>query len=237
MPVPQWPSSNSLLAALPGEVMQRLGSSIERVPMAAGRVLCEPGVPMHEVWFPETSVVAMSLALENGSCAEVSLVGREGMVGVRLLLGAASLTVRACVQNAGWGVKLPVQCMRNEFGRGEALMQLLLRYTESYIAQIVQTAVCNRHASVEQRLCRWLLLSLDRMATHEFTMTHESIANALGIKREGVTETLGRLRRLGAIRCRRGHVEVLDRSLLESHACGCYRAREHAPVRSALQSV
>lgn len=237
MSILQWPSPNLLLAALPDEVRQRLSLHIERVQMVAGQVLCEPGVPLREAWFPESSVVAISFAMENGSCAEVSLVGREGMVGVRLFLGATSLTVRASVQSAGLGLKLPAPCLLEEFGRGGAVMQVLLRYTGSYIAQIVQTAACNRHGTLEQRLCRWLLMSLDRMPTRELTMTHELIASALGVKREGITEALGRLHRRGAIGCRRGHIEVLERSLLERWACECYEAAgQREPARAALGS-
>ncbi len=237
MSVMQWPSPNLLLAELPGEVLQRLGPNMERVHMPSGQALCEPGVPMREVYFPESSVVAMSYAMEDGSSAEVALVGPEGVVGVRLLLGATALTVHATVQSAGLGVKLPARHVLDEFRRGGALMQALLRYTESYIGQIVQTSACNRHGSLEQRLCRWLLLSLDRMPTNELAMTHELIANALGAKREGVTETLGQLRREGAIRYGRGHIEVLDSSILARRACDCYRIDKHGPCLQDVRSA
>ena len=208
---------NSLLAALPADVMERLGPNLERVQMAAATVLFEPGAPVRAAYFPESAVVAMSFALVNGSSAEVALIGHEGMVGVRLLLGESSMNVRASVLTAGTGLRLPAACLLQEVGRGGALMQVLLHYTGAYIGQIVQTAASNRHGSVEQRLCRWLLQSLDRVSGSELTMTHESIAQALGVKREGITEAAGKLRDLGAIRYQRGHIEVLDRSLLESH--------------------
>ncbi len=217
MPVLTCPPQNALLAALPDDVMQRLSATLQRVQMPAGSILFEPGTPVREVYFPETSAVAMSFAMENGSSAEVALIGHEGMVGVRLLLGESSLNVRASVQIAGAGLRLPAACLLAEAGRGGALMQVLLQYTASYIGQIVQTAACNRHGTVEQRLCRWLLLSLDRAPSTALAMTHESIALALGVKREGITEAAGRLRSQGAIDYWRGHIEVLNRALLESH--------------------
>jgi CRP-like cAMP-binding protein len=165
----------------------------------------------------------MSFVMENGGSAEVALIGREGMVGVRLLLGDTALNVRASVQGAGSGLRLPADCLLDEVGRGGALMQVLLHYTSTYIGQIVQTAACNRHGSVEQRLCRWLLLNLDRVSSSELTMTHEAIADALGVKREGITEAAGRLRRLGAIQYQRGHIDVLDRAILESRTGEFYR--------------
>jgi CRP-like cAMP-binding protein len=223
MPVSPCPPRNALLAALPDDVMGRLSAKLQRVQMPAASVLFEPGVPMRGVYFPETAVVAMSFVMENGGSAEVALIGREGMVGVRLLLGDTALNVRASVQGAGSGLRLPADCLLDEVGRGGALMQVLLHYTSTYIGQIVQTAACNRHGSVEQRLCRWLLLNLDRVSSSELTMTHEAIADALGVKREGITEAAGRLRRLGAIRYQRGHIDVLDRAILESRTGEFYR--------------
>ena len=204
--------------------------------MSAGSVLFEPGVPMRGVYFLESAVVAMSFVLENGGSAEVALIGREGLVGVRLLLGESTLNVRASVQSAGSGLRLPAQSLLEEVGRGGALMHVLLQYTASYIGQIVQTAACNRHGTVEQRLCRWLLLSLDRVPSTELTMTHEVIADALGVKREGITEAAGRLRRLGAIRYQRGHIEVLDRALLESRTGEFYQHDNGGPARRAVGS-
>ena len=234
MPVSPSPPQNALLAALPDEVMERLSPKLERVQMTAGSVLFEPGVPMRGVYFLETAVVAMSFVLENGGSAEVALIGREGMVGVRLLLGDSTLNVRAGVQTDGSGLNLPAASLLEEVGRGGALMQTLLHYTSAYIGQIVQTAACNRHGSVEQRLCRWLLLSLDRVSSSELTMTHETIAEALGVKREGITEAAGRLRRLGAIRYQRGHIEVLDRAILESRTGEFYQHGSGQGVRQAV---
>ena len=218
-----WPSQNFLLNAMPEEVIERLSPDLERIQMPAGQVLCEPGVPIRDVCFPATSIVSMSYVMESGSSAEIALIGREGMVGVPLLLGTASSMVQASVQHGGFGFRLPGWCLIEEFERGGQLMQVLLRYTGFLIRQMEQTAACNRHGTLDQRLCRWLLLSLDRLAGNELTMTHELIANALGVKREGVTEAATRLRHEGAIDYRRGHIEVLDRPILERHACECYR--------------
>lgn len=237
MPVPHRPLRNALLATLPEDVRQRLNTKLELVSMHAGTDLLEPGVPMCDVYFPVSAVVAISATMENGSAAEVALVGREGVVGLRLLLGAASLNVRARVQSSGLGYKLPVRYLVEEMGRSGALLQALLQYTAVYIGQIVQSAACNRHATVEQRLCRWLLLSLDRMPANELTMTHESIAGALGAKREGITEAAGRLRREGAISYRRGRIEVLDRSVLESRACEFYVSAGHGAGHYELAGV
>lgn len=234
MPVLSCPPQNALLATLPNEVMERLSPKLQRVQMAAGSVVFEPGVPMRGVFFPESAVVAMSFVMENGGSAEVALIGREGMVGVRLLLGDSTLNVRASVQSAGSGLKLPAECLLAEVGRGGALMHVLLQYTASYIGQIVQTAACNRHGTVEQRLCRWLLLSLDRMPSTELTMTHEAIADALGVKREGITEAACKLRRQGAIRYQRGHIEVLDRAFLETRTGEFY---QHGNGEAARQAV
>ncbi len=234
MPVSPCPPRNALLAALPDDVMERLSAKLQRVQMPAASVLFEPGVPMRGVYFPETAVVAMSFVMENGGSAEVALIGREGMVGVRLLLGDTTLNVRASVQSAGSGLRLPAECLLDEVGRGGALMQTLLHYTSAYIGQIVQTAACNRHGSVEQRLCRWLLLNLDRVSSSELTMTHETIADALGVKREGITEAAGRLRRLGAIQYQRGHIDVLDRAILESRTGEFYRPGPRKTARGVV---
>lgn len=236
MPVSPCPPQNALLAALPDEIMERLSPKLQRVQMPAGSVLFEPGVPLRGVCFPEDAVVAMSFVMENGGSAEVAMIGREGMVGVRLLLGDSTLNVRASVQTAGSGLKLPAECLLEEVGRGGALMQVLLHYTSTYIGQIVQTAASNRHGSVEQRLCRWLLLSLDRVSSTELTMTHEAIAEALGVKREGITEAAGKLRRMGAIRYQRGHIEVLDRTILESRTGEFYQHGSGPAARQTLSA-
>ena len=232
-----WPSQNFLLNAMPQEVVERLCPDLERIQMPAGQLLCEPGVPMRDVCFPATSIVSMSYVMESGSSAEIALIGREGMVGVPLLLGTASSTVQASVQSAGFGFRLPGRCLIEEFERGGKLMHVLLRYTGFLIEQMEQTAACNRHGTLEQRLCRWLLLTLDRLPSNELTMTHELIANTLGVKREGVTEAAGRLRHQGAIHYRRGHIEVLDRPILERHACECYRIDRFEPRPQLRRSV
>jgi CRP-like cAMP-binding protein len=232
-----WTSQNFLLNAIPQEVVERLCPDLERVQMPAGQILCEPGVAIRDVYFPATSIVSMSYVMENGGAAEIALIGREGMVGVPLLLGTASSTVRASVQSAGVGFRLPGRCLIEEFKRGEALMHVLLRYTGTLMGQMEQTAACNRHGTLEQRLCRWLLMSLDRLPGNELTMTHELIANALGVKREGVTEAASRLRHQGAIHYRRGHIEVLDRPVLERQACECYQMAAAGPRPELRRTV
>lgn len=233
MGVLNWPPQNALLMALPDDVKLRLSIKLQRVQMPVGTRLCERGVAQPEVYFPETSIVAISYAMESGSSAEIALIGGEGMVGVRFLLGDANLNIRAVVQSAGSGYKLTAKYLLEEMGRSDALMQVLLHYTATFIGQIVQTAAFNRYGSVEQRVCRWLLLSLDRVPGNELTMTHESMAEALGVKREGVTEAAGRLRAQGAINYRRGHITVLDRHILEALAGECYSKN---PGRSAQAS-
>ena len=228
------PPQNALLASLPQDVIARLRPTLQRVQMPAGCTLFEPGAAVRDVYFPESAAVAMSFALENGSSAEVALIGREGMVGVRLLLGESSLNVRARVQIAGVGLRLPAAGLLDETRRGGALMQVLLQYTASYIGQIVQTAACNRHGTVEQRLCRWLLLSLDRAPGTALAMTHESIAVALGVKREDITEAAGRLRSQGAIDYRRGHIAVLNRAMLERHTGEFYQPAAVEPARRVV---
>jgi CRP-like cAMP-binding protein len=221
-------SDNSLLAALPDDVRQRLAPGLALVPMPLGRVLHEPGVSMSTAWFPLSSIVAKLFVMQDGHSAPVALVGREGMIGVSLFLGGGRPVSRASVQSAGEGYRLPAHCLQEEFARGGALMQVLLRYTQSLIGQMMQTAACNHHGTLEQRLCRWLLLSLDRSSGGELAMTHELIANGLGVRREGVTEAASRLQRQGAIRYHRGHISVLDRAVLERQVCECYRAGRRA---------
>lgn len=232
-----WSSQNFLLNAMPRAVVQRLCPDLERIQMPAGQVLCEPGVAIRDVYFPATSIVSMSYVMESGNSAEIALIGREGMVGVPLLLGTASSTVQASVQSAGLGFRLPGRCLIEEFERAGQLMHVLLRYTGFLIGQMEQTAACNRHGSLEQRFCRWLLMTLDRQPGNELTMTHELIANALGVKREGVTEAASRLRHQGAIHYRRGHIEVLDRTTLERHACEFYPMAALVPRPELRRSV
>ncbi|MEO7008533.1 MAG: Crp/Fnr family transcriptional regulator [Caldimonas sp.] len=234
MLAPHRPSENHLLGALPEEVLERLAPHLERVPMPLGRVLYESGAPVHEAYFPTSSIVSMHRLMENGSTAEVALVGPEGMLGLSLFLGAERPNTEVSVQSPGHAFRMRAQNLKEEFGRGGALMQVLLRYTQTFIAQMAQTAACNRHGTLEQRLCRWLLLNLDRMPSGELEMTHELIANALGVRREGVSEAAGRLQRLGAIHYHRGHLNVLDRPALESRACECYRMDQRSAARPQI---
>lgn len=232
MPVLHWQPRNALLTALPDDVKLHLSTQFERVQMPLGAVLCEPGVPARDVYFPETSVVEIGYAFADGSAAEVALVGSEGVVGVRLLMGAASLNVRASVQSAGAGFRLSAKSMSEEMKRSPELTREILTYVASFIDQIVQTAALNRHGSVEQLVCRLLLQSLDRTEGNELAMTHEAIAEALGVKREGVTEAAGRLRARGAISYRRGHITVLDRRVLEDIAGECYSRNPGGPPQA-----
>lgn len=225
------PEENLLLNELPEEVRERLAPSLECVTMPVGRILYEAGAPVRDAYFPLSSIVSMHCLMQNGSAAEVALIGREGMIGLSLFLGAPRSNSQISVQSSGQGWRLPAQCLKDEFARGGALMQVLLRYTQAFIGQMVQTAACNRHGTLEQRLCRWLLLSLDRTSSGELTMTHELIANALGVRREGITEAAGRLQRQGAIHYHRGHISVLDRPALERRTCECYQLDRCATVQ------
>ncbi len=216
------PKRNHLLAALPVEIQQRLFAQLELVPLPLGKVLYESGDTMRHVYFPTDSIVSLLYVMENGASAEISVVGNEGLIGVSLFMGGESTPSRAIVQSAGSAYRLAGQKLKDEFNRHSELMVLLLRYTQSLITQMAQTAVCNRHHSIDQQLCRWLLLSLDRLPDNKLTMTQELIANMLGVRREGVTEAAGKLQRLGAIDYCRGHITVLDRPKLESLSCECY---------------
>ncbi|MGH8798204.1 MAG: Crp/Fnr family transcriptional regulator [Caldimonas sp.] len=236
MLAPDRPSENRLLGALPEDVLERLAPHLERVAMPLGRVLYASGAPVHEAYFPTSSIVSMHRLMENGSAAEVALVGSEGMLGLSLFLGAERPNTEVSVQSPGHAFRMSARTLKEEFGHGGALMQVLLRYTQTFIAQMAQTAACNRHGTLEQRLCRWLLLNLDRMPSGELTMTHELIANALGVRREGVSEAAGRLQRDGAIHYHRGHLSVLDRPVLESRACECYRMDRRSAGRPLVMS-
>lgn len=224
MPASSPTQQNLLLNALPGEVRDRLAPDLDELAVPVGRVLHEPGVPARVAYFPVSSVVAKLYVMESGDSAEVALVGHEGMVGVSLFLGDEVPASRAVVQGAGRCLALPARALQAEFQRGGAMMQVLLRYTQAFIAQTVLTAACNRHGTLEQRLCRWMLESLDRLPSGELQMTHEVVAHALGATRAGVSEAAGRLRDEGAIRYHRGHVCVLDRRVLEKHVCECYKS-------------
>lgn len=216
------PQQNHLLAALPGEVQQRLFSHLEHVPLPLGQVLYESGESVRHVYFPTDSIVSLLNVTESGACAEISVVGNEGLVGISLFMGGESTPSRAVVQSSGYGYRLQGQRLKDEFNRHGELLVLMLRYTQALITQMSQTAVCNRHHSIDQQLCRWLLLSLDRLPGNQLTMTQELIANMLGVRREGVTEAAGKLQRQGVIEYSRGHITVLNRKRLEQMSCECY---------------
>jgi len=216
------PHQNHLLDALPPSDYERISPCLELVPMRLGDVLYEPGIPLRYVYFPTTSIVSLLYVMEDGASAEIAIVGNEGILGIALFMGGETTPSRAVVQSAGYGFRLKAQLLKNEFGRFGPMLHLLLRYTQALITQMAQTAVCNRHHSVDQQLCRWLLLSLDRLASNELSMTQELIANMLGVRREGVTEAAGKLQDAGLIRYRRGRITVLDRPGLEARSCECY---------------
>ena len=222
-PASPGPQQNHLLDALPAGDYARLQSHLELVPMALGEVLYEPGGHLRHVYFPTTSIVSLLYVMEDGASAEIAVVGNEGMLGISLFMGGETTPSHAVVQSAGYGVRLKSQLLKQEFARFGPMMHLLLRYTQALITQMAQTAVCNRHHSVDQQLCRWLLLSLDRLATNELAMTQELIANMLGVRREGVTEAAGKLQEAGLINYRRGRITVLDRTGLEARSCECYQ--------------
>ena len=216
------PKDNRLLAALPEKDYQTLLASLEPVPMKLGQALYESGGAQGYVYFPTNSIVSLLYVLENGSSAEIAVTGCEGLVGIALFMGGETTPSRAVVQSAGQGYRLKASLLKAEFERGGALQLLLLRYTQALITQMTQTAVCNRHHSVDQQLCRWLLLSLDRLPDNDLVMTQELIANMLGVRREGVTEAAGKLQADGLISYSRGRITVLDREHLEARVCECY---------------
>ncbi|MBD9416970.1 Crp/Fnr family transcriptional regulator [Pseudomonas sp. PDM16] len=222
MPATSAPQQNHLLAALSAEVQERLFSHLEHVSLPLGKVLYESGDTMRHVYFPTDSIISLLYVMESGASAEISVVGNEGLVGVALFMGGESTPSRAIVQSGGSGYRLPGQRLKDEFNRHGELLALMLRYTQALITQMSQTAVCNRHHSIDQQLCRWLLLSLDRLPGNQLTMTQELIANMLGVRREGVTEAAGKLQRQGVIEYSRGHINVLDRRRLEQLSCECY---------------
>ncbi|HEY0197400.1 MAG TPA: Crp/Fnr family transcriptional regulator [Rhodanobacter sp.] len=216
------PRTNHLLAMLPETEWQRWQPQLEKVDMPLGQVLYESGSTLTHVYFPTTSIVSLLYVMENGASAEIAIVGNEGIVGISLFMGGESTPSRAVVQSAGEGYRLKAQVLKEAFNRSGPVMHLLLRYTQALLTQMAQTAVCNRHHSLDQQLCRWMLLSLDRLQGSELSMTQELIANMLGVRREGVTEAAGRLQEAGLIRYRRGHITVLDRAGLEQRTCECY---------------
>ncbi|MGR8941815.1 MAG: Crp/Fnr family transcriptional regulator [Gammaproteobacteria bacterium] len=222
------PRQNHLLDALPTEVWERLSPHLEWVPMPLGHVLYESGDELLYAYFPTTCIISLLYVMANGASAEIAMVGNEGIIGVALFMGGRTMPNRAIVQSAGYAYRLRGYLLLQEFDRSGgrrngALHHLLLRYTQALITQMAQTTVCNRHHSVDQQLCRWLLLSLDRLSANELTMTQELIANMLGVRREGVTEAAGKLQRAGLIEYHRGHITVLDRPGLEARVCECYQ--------------
>ena len=216
------PQDNELLAALPEAEWQRWRPLLEWVEMPLGQVLYESGRTLSHVYFPATAIVSLLYVMEDGASAEIAVVGNEGVVGIALFMGGGSTPSRAVVQSAGEGWRLPSREVKAEFERAGPVMHLLLRYTQALITQMAQTAVCNRHHTLDQQLCRWLLLSLDRLRGSELVMTQELIANMLGVRREGVTEGALRLQKQGLISYSRGHIKVLDRPGLEARTCECY---------------
>ncbi|MNF96053.1 hypothetical protein D3C85_766420 [compost metagenome] len=216
------PVQNRLLAALPIEVQERLIPQLELLVLPLGKVVYESGDSLQYVYFPTDAIISLLYVMEDGASAEISVVGNEGLVGIAVFMGGESTPSRAIVQSAGHAYRLAGQRLKSEFNRHGEMMQMLLRYTQALITQMAQTAVCNRHHSIDQQLCRWLLLSLDRLPSNQLIMTQELIANMLGVRREGVTEAAGKLQKLGVIEYNRGHIEVLDRAKLEALCCECY---------------
>src|SRR5881392_4048504 len=221
------PVENRLLAALPADEYDRLLPQLQPVSFSLGEVVYEFGGQLDYVFFPTTSIVSLLYTMENGSSAEMGLTGNDGVVGIALFMGGGTMPNRAVVQSAGGAFKMKAKVLQAEFAQGGTFQRLLLRYTQALITQISQTAVCNRLHSVEQQLCRWLLLSHDRLKTDELVMTHELLADMLGVRREGVTVAAGRLQNAGAISYVRGHIQILNRQKLEETVCECYRVVKH----------
>jgi CRP-like cAMP-binding protein len=213
---------NFLFHSIPPAEWEKLIPHIEAIDLPLGKVLYEPGSKMSHVYFPSSAIVSLLYALENGSSAEIAVVGNEGVVGISIFMGGESTSSRAVVQSAGKGYRIKSTIILEEFNRSGALMHLLLRYTQALITQMSQTAVCNRHHTLDQQFCRWLLLSLDRLTTNELVMTQELIANMLGVRREGVTEAALKVQKAGLIKYTRGHITILDRLGLEQRTCECY---------------
>src|SRR5450432_2071187 len=222
MSAPHSPHQNHLLDALPGDDYRRVASELELIPMNLGDVLYESGVKLRYVYFPTTCIISLLYVMEDGASAEIAIVGNEGILGVSLFMGGNTTPSRAIVQSAGHAFRLKAELLNNEFERFGPTMHILLRYTQALITQMAQTAVCNRHHSVDQQLARWLLLSLDRLPDNKLNMTQELIANMLGVRREGVTDAAGKLQKLGVITYSRGLITVLDRHELEKLSCECY---------------
>ena len=216
------PKQNHLLAALSAAEFDPLATHLQRVPMQLGEILYDPDEQLQYACFPTTAIVSLHYVIESGASAEIAGVGNEGVVGISLFMGGDTTPSSAVVQTAGHAYRLPRHLLKSEFERGGPLQRLLLRYTQALITQMAQTAVCNRHHSIEQQLCRWLLATLDRVPSGQLVMTQELVASMLGVRREGITEAAGRLQQAGVIRYRRGHISVLDRTGLEGRSCECY---------------
>jgi CRP-like cAMP-binding protein len=225
------PKQNQLLAALSVVEFKRIRADLEAVALPLGHVLYESGKTLEHVYFPTSCIISLLNVLENGASAEIAVVGNEGVVGISLFMGGESTPSRALVQSGGEALRLSSQLMMKEFSRGGAMQHLLLRYTQALITQMTQTAICNRHHSVDQQLCRWLLLSLDRLSSNELQMTQELISNMLGVRREGVTEAAGKLQTAGVINYNRGTIKVLDRPKLERLSCECYEVVRRETAR------
>jgi CRP-like cAMP-binding protein len=216
------PRQNHLLAALSADDFTRISGHLEYVPMPLGLVLHESGMQMRHVYFPTSAIVSLLYVMEDGASAEIAIVGNEGVVGVSLFMGGETTPSRAVVQSAGHAYRMKGQQLKDEFYRAGPMQRLLLRYTQALLTQMAQTAVCNRHHTLDQQFCRWLLLSLDRLPGNELVMTQELIANMLGVRREGVTEAAGNVQKAGLIKYHRGHITLLNRAGLEARACECY---------------
>ena len=216
------PSQNHLLAVLPMPELESLVAQLQLVPMLLGQMLYEPNEKLQYAYFPTTSIVSLHYVMESGASTESAGVGNEGVVGIDLFMGGETTSSSAVVQTAGHGYRLPGRLLKEEFNRAGVVHNLLLRYTQALVTQMSQTAACNRHHTIEQQLCRWLLMTLDRVPTNELVITQELVAYAIGVRREGITEAAGKLQRAGYISYRRGHISVLDRSGLENSACECY---------------
>lgn len=216
------PAQNHLLAALPLADMEHLSDHLELTPMHLGEMLYEPGEQLHHAYFPTTSIISLHYVMASGASAEAAGVGNEGVVGISLFMGGNTTPSSAVVQTAGHAYRLERSILTREFHRAGLLQRLLLRYTQALMTQMMQSAACNRHHSVEQQLCRWLLLTHDRIPAHELIMTQELVASMLGVRREGITEAAGKLQHAGFIRYRRGHIAVIDQAGLETAACECY---------------
>ena len=230
------PERNQLLAALPAEDRMRVFPLLQLVPMPLGKILYEPGDTELHVYFPIDCIVSLLHVLANGASAEISVVGNEGLIGIAVFMGGESTPSRAIIQSAGSAYRLSGRVLKGEFHRSGSLQWVLLRYTQALITQMAQTAVCNRHHTVDQQLCRWLLLSLDRLLHNHVAMTQELIANMLGVRREGVTEAAGKLQKLGVIGYHRGHITVFDRPALERLCCECYAIVKKESDRLLLKS-